>query len=87
MATSRTDNPTSLAGRLTGGNPDGREGRDILRHLASLSLTKAGAGLSDAKLVLAWLLTQLGAASWLIGLLVPVREVAIRRSYSAATGA
>jgi hypothetical protein len=43
-------------------------------HVASLSCTKAGDGLADPKLVLAWLLESLGASAGLIGLLVPVRE-------------
>jgi hypothetical protein len=75
-ATSPTAQPLSatLARTVTGSAPDGREGRDILRHLASLSLTKAGDGLADPKLVLSWLMAQLGAASWMVGLLVPVRE-------------
>ncbi len=44
------------------------------RHVASLSLTKAADGLADAKLVLSWLMTALGAPAYLIGLLVPIRE-------------
>ena len=43
-------------------------------HLASLSLTKIGDGLADTKLVLSWLLASLGAPSYIVGLLVPVRE-------------
>ncbi len=43
-------------------------------HLASLSLTKLGDGLADTKLVLSWLLASLGAPSYIVGLLVPVRE-------------
>jgi hypothetical protein len=43
-------------------------------HGLSLSLTKLGDGLADAKLVLAWLLSSLGAPGYLVGLLVPVRE-------------
>ena len=37
-------------------------------------MTKVGEGLADAKLVLAWLLDAIGAPTWAIGLLVPVRE-------------
>jgi hypothetical protein len=48
--------------------------RNIARHVASLSLTKVGEGLADAKLVLAWLVDAIGAPTWAIGLLVPVRE-------------
>jgi hypothetical protein len=43
-------------------------------HAGSLTLTKLGDGLADPKLVLAWLLSSLGAPGYLIGLLVPVRE-------------
>ena len=43
-------------------------------QLVSLSLTKVGEGLADAKLVLAWLLDAVGAPTWAVGLLVPVRE-------------
>jgi hypothetical protein len=44
------------------------------RHVSALSLTKTADGLIDPKLVLSWLMTQLGAGSGLIGLLVPIRE-------------
>lgn len=43
-------------------------------HVVSLSLTKLGEGLADPKLVLAWLLDAIGAPTWALGLLVPVRE-------------
>lgn len=43
-------------------------------HVVSLSLTKIGEGLADPKLVLAWLLDAIGAPTWALGLLVPVRE-------------
>lgn len=43
-------------------------------HVLSLSLTRVGEGLADTKLVLAWLLDAIGAPTWAIGLLVPVRE-------------
>ncbi len=46
----------------------------FLRHVASLSLTKAADGLSDPKLVLSWLMSALGAPAFLIGFLVPIRE-------------
>jgi sugar phosphate permease len=46
----------------------------FLTHLSALSLTKLGDGLADPKLVLAWLLSSLGAPGYLVGLLVPVRE-------------
>lgn len=48
--------------------------RNYKRHVVSLSLTKVGEGLADTKLVLAWLLGAIGAPTWAIGLLVPVRE-------------
>jgi len=43
-------------------------------HLVSLSLTKIGDGLVDAKLVLSWLLDALGAPLAAVAALVPVRE-------------
>jgi hypothetical protein len=43
-------------------------------HVVSLSLTRVGEGFADTKLVLAWLLDAIGAPTWAIGLLVPVRE-------------
>mgnify|MGYP003645374984 CR=1 FL=1 len=47
---------------------------NFLTHVLSLAATKSGDGLADPKLVLSWLLGALGAPSWLVGLLVPVRE-------------
>ncbi|GHA82653.1 MFS transporter [Algimonas arctica] len=44
------------------------------RHVLALSLTKISDGLIDPKLILSWLMTQLGAGSGLVGLLVPIRE-------------
>lgn len=44
------------------------------RQVASLSLARVGEGLADTKLVLAWLLDAIGAPTWTVGLLVPVRE-------------
>jgi len=44
------------------------------RHVFALSLTKISDGLIDPKLILSWLMTQLGAGSGLVGLLVPIRE-------------
>lgn len=43
-------------------------------HVVSLVLTRVGEGLADTKLVLAWLLAAIGAPTWALGLLVPVRE-------------
>ncbi len=48
--------------------------RNGLRHVASLSMTKIADGLIDPKLVLAWLLTALGAPAVYAGALVPIRE-------------
>ncbi|TRD10061.1 MFS transporter [Erythrobacter insulae] len=50
------------------------EPRNFLTHVTSLSLSKVADGLIDPKLVLSWLMTSVGAPSFLIGLLVPVRE-------------
>lgn len=51
-----------------------REPANFLRHAASLSMTKVADGLIDPKLVLSWLLTHLGASTFFVGLLVPIRE-------------
>ena len=50
------------------------EPANFLRHGGSLSATKLADGLLDPKLVLSWLVTNLGASSGLVGLLVPIRE-------------
>ncbi len=50
------------------------EARNGLRHVLSLSMTKVADGLIDPKLVLAWLLTALGAPAVFAGALVPIRE-------------
>ncbi|SDF50650.1 MFS transporter [Sulfitobacter delicatus] len=50
------------------------EARNGLRHIVSLSMTKVADGLIDPKLVLAWLLSALGAPAVFAGALVPVRE-------------
>ena len=47
---------------------------NVSAHLISLAATKAGDGLSDPKLILAWVLNALGAPAFLIGMLVPLRE-------------
>lgn len=44
------------------------------RQVTSLSLARVAEGLADTKLVLAWLLDAIGAPTWAVGLLVPVRE-------------
>ena len=46
----------------------------FLRHAVALSMSKLADDLLSPKLVLSWLLTTLGAANVLIGLLVPIRE-------------
>lgn len=68
------------------GDDEGRVCRDIpeeacdaqpenfLKHVVALAATKTGDGLADAKLVLAWLMGALGAPSFLVAFLVPVRE-------------
>ncbi|MEQ8556756.1 MAG: MFS transporter [Henriciella sp.] len=48
--------------------------QNFLTHIVSLGATKTADGLIDPKLVLSWLLTQLGTPAAFIGLLVPVRE-------------
>ncbi len=53
---------------------DQAEARNGLRHVMSLSMTKVADGLIDPKLVLAWLLTALGAPAVYAGALVPIRE-------------
>lgn len=50
------------------------EAGSFARHVVSLSASKLADGLLSPKLVLSWLLTQLGAASVFVGLLVPIRE-------------
>ncbi|MBO9431677.1 MFS transporter [Sulfitobacter sp. R18_1] len=50
------------------------EARNGLRHIVSLSMTKVADGLIDPKLVLAWLLSALGAPAVFAGALVPIRE-------------
>ncbi len=51
-----------------------KQPHNYVRHVISLSLTRLGEGLADAKLVLAWLLDAIGGPTWAIGLLVPIRE-------------
>jgi hypothetical protein len=46
----------------------------FLRHALALGLNKSADGLVDPKLVLAWLMTHLGAPAAMIGFLVPLRE-------------
>ena len=72
--------------RMLASGDEGRVCRDIpesacndqpqnfLTHIVSLGATKTADGLIDPKLVLSWLLTQLGTPAAMIGLLVPIRE-------------
>jgi len=48
--------------------------RNFLLQSGALAFSKIGDGLSDAKVVLPWLLAVLGAPGFFIGMLVPVRE-------------
>ncbi|PWK53210.1 MFS transporter [Pleionea mediterranea] len=48
--------------------------RNFILHILSLAATKSSDGLIDPKLILSWLLAQLGASALIIGQLVPVRE-------------
>ncbi len=48
--------------------------RNYLLHVFSLTGTSIGDLLASPKLVLAWLLTNVGAPSFMLGLLVPIRE-------------
>ena len=50
------------------------EPRNFFTHVVSLALTKSSDGLIDPKLVLSWLLTEVAAPIFFVGLLVPVRE-------------
>ncbi|MEW9918895.1 MFS transporter [Marimonas sp. MJW-29] len=69
--------PTQTAFEAISGadeTPGKTQARNGLRHIASLSMTKIADGLIDPKLVLAWLLTSLGAPAVYAGALVPIRE-------------
>lgn len=59
------DLPGSLADEVPG---------NAARLVGALSLQKVGDVAVDPRTVLAWLLSGLGAASWMLGLLVPLRE-------------
>lgn len=48
--------------------------RNYLLHIVSLTGTTIGDSLASPKLVLAWLLTHVGAPQFMLGLLVPIRE-------------
>src|SRR5690606_4330198 len=48
--------------------------RNFLLHVSALSSTKTADGLLDPKIVLAWLIGAIGAPTFMLGLLVPIRE-------------
>ena len=48
--------------------------RNFLLHVSALSSSKVADGLLDPKVVLAWLLGAIGAPTFMLGLLVPIRE-------------
>ncbi|MBD3653854.1 MFS transporter [Kangiella sp.] len=48
--------------------------KNVVTHVISLTSTKVADGLIDPKLILSWLMSALGASSFMIGLLVPIRE-------------
>jgi predicted MFS family arabinose efflux permease len=48
--------------------------RNFFIHIGSLVASKTGDRLSSPKLVLSWLFTTLGAPTFMLGLLVPLRE-------------
>ncbi|GAA4358263.1 MFS transporter [Kangiella marina] len=48
--------------------------KNVSTHIISLASTKIADGLIDPKLILSWLLSALGASTFLVGLLVPIRE-------------
>ena len=48
--------------------------RNFLLHVAALSTSKTADGLLDPRIVLAWLVGAIGAPTFMLGLLVPIRE-------------
>lgn len=48
--------------------------KNFVKHVLSLSMTKTADKLIDPKLILSWLLPTLGAPTFFVGLLVPIRE-------------
>src|SRR5690606_14422503 len=48
--------------------------RNFLLHVSALAASKTADGLLDPKVVLAWLVGALGAPTFMLGLLVPIRE-------------
>lgn len=85
VASHKSDLTRDIYGLLTG-DEDARVCRDIpesacreqprsfLVHIVSLVASKTGDRLASPKLVLSWLMTNLGAPAWMLGLLVPLRE-------------
>ncbi|NVJ51601.1 MAG: MFS transporter [Gammaproteobacteria bacterium] len=64
-------------GRLCDDIPESQcqqQPRNFFVHTLALSMTKLADGLIDPKLILTWLLTNLGSAPGIIALLVPIRE-------------
>ncbi len=64
-------------GRLCKDIPDSvcdSQPQHFFTHIGSLTFSKLADSLVDPKLILSWLLSQLGTSSGLIGFLVPVRE-------------
>lgn len=78
------DSAAKIYGRLVKANEDASSGlpeevrRNVpgngLRLIAANALQNAGDQVVNASTVLAWLVASLGGPSWIIGLLVPVRE-------------
>ena len=72
--------------QLITGEEDARVCRDIpedackeqpgnfIKFLIASTCSKIGDGLADAKLVIPWILTSLGAPAFMTGLTVPIRE-------------
>lgn len=60
--------------RLTGASNQGRQAVHFFLLIAVNGLTKLGDALSNAKVILPWVLAQAGAPAFFSGLLVPVRE-------------
>ncbi|MFD1344767.1 MFS transporter [Litorisediminicola beolgyonensis] len=67
---------SQIYGTLTddGGEASAQEARNGLRHMTSLSMTKVADGLLSPKLVLAWIMSAIGAPAVLVSFLVPIRE-------------
>jgi len=83
---SATARPFVALHDLLSGDEDARACRDIDEaacreqprnvgvHVVALALTRIGDGIADAKVVLSWLLSALGAPASAVAMLVPVRE-------------